>query len=128
MHRRLLPALIVAFLGSDLAIADDPDFARDVLPILSDNCFLCHGPDAESRKGDLRLDVRGDELFGARKIIVAGQSSNSAIVERILSHDPEQVMPPPETKKALTPQQVEILQRWIDAGSRGGGARAGRCC
>ncbi len=120
MHRRLLLALIVATFAGERAIADDPDFARDVLPILSDNCFLCHGPDAKSREGELRLDVRSDELFGSRKILVAGKSKESLLLQRVLSRDPAEVMPPPETKKALTPQQVEILQRWIDAGAAWG--------
>lgn len=111
--------IAAAFVG-ERARGGDPDFARDVLPILSDNCFLCHGPDAKSREGDLRLDLHSDELFGARKIITAGQSADSVLIERILSPDPDLVMPPPHTKKSLTPQQVDLLRRWIDSGAAWG--------
>jgi hypothetical protein len=87
-------------------------FGRDVLPILSDNCFLCHGPDAKARKADLRLDTHD----GALAVIVPGKSAESELVRRITAADDER-MPPPKTKRALTPAQKETLRRWIDQGA-----------
>lgn len=96
------------------------DFLRDVRPILAQHCYQCHGPDAEQRKGDLRLDRKQDALgnrgeYGA--VIVPGKSSESALLQRIISTDPDEVMPPPKVDDPLKPHEVEILRRWIDAGS-----------
>ena len=91
-------------------------YNRDVRPILSGKCFFCHGPDQNKRKGKFRLDVREDAV--AKKAIVPGQPDASALVRRIRSTDPEEVMPPPETHKTLTPAQKELLCRWIAAGAK----------
>ncbi|MBN9117573.1 MAG: PSD1 domain-containing protein, partial [Planctomycetes bacterium] len=92
------------------------DFARDVLPILSDACFKCHGPDAQARKGDLRLDTKGDALAKDGPI-VPGRSADSRLVERITSGDADLVMPPPKANKKLKPEQVAVLKKWIDQGA-----------
>ena len=89
------------------------DFSRDVLPILSDNCFYCHGPDPSHRKAELRLDT----LDGAYEVIVPGRSDQSDFVQRILATDPEEIMPPPKTHKVLAPHQIDLLKRWIDQGA-----------
>lgn len=91
------------------------EYNRDIRPILADACFACHGPDSASRKADLRLDRR--EAAIESKAIVAGHADQSALIERIMSNDPEFVMPPPETKKTLTAQQKEKLAKWIHAGA-----------
>ena len=96
--------------------ADLISYNRDVRPVLSDKCFFCHGPDQNKRKGKFRLDVREDAV--AKKAIVPGQPDASALVRRIRSTDPEEVMPPPETHKTLTPAQKELLCRWIAAGAK----------
>src|SRR6476661_2392606 len=72
------------------------DFRRDVLPILSNNCFLCHGPDAKARKADLRLDIKQGALRAADPVIVPGQSAESELIARITSDDAEEMMPPPK--------------------------------
>jgi Protein of unknown function (DUF1553)/Protein of unknown function (DUF1549)/Planctomycete cytochrome C len=95
-------------------------FSLDVLPILSENCFLCHGPDAKSRKADLRLDVKDSALRAAEPVIVPGKSGESELYERINSHDPDERMPPPKSGKTLTPSQVDVLKRWIDQGAKWG--------
>ncbi len=90
-------------------------YNRDIRPILADNCFACHGPDSASRKGDLRLD-RPDAAASV-KAIIAGKPGESGVIHRIMSKDPEEVMPPPATKKALTARQKELLHKWIATGA-----------
>ena len=95
-------------------------FNRDIRPILSDNCFACHGPDEDDRGGDLRLDVREDAVAdrGGYAAIVPGKPDESEILKRILSHDADEVMPPPRAKKTpLTASQIETLRRWIAEGA-----------
>jgi len=96
-------------------------FDRDVLPILSDNCFQCHGPDANTRKADLRLDVKEGALRTKDPVVIPGKSAESALLERVTSHDPDEKMPPPKSGKTVTPEQVEILKRWIDQGAKWAG-------
>jgi mono/diheme cytochrome c family protein len=116
--RASLVGLIVTLSPLPLRAADPPakvDFARDVLPILSDTCFACHGPDAKARKADLRLDTKEDA--NASGAIVPGKSGESELYRRITSTDRDEVMPPAKGVKKLTPQQIDTLKRWIDAGA-----------
>src|SRR4051812_36645095 len=101
--------------------ADAPvKFNRDIAPLLSENCFACHGPDKNKRKADLRLDTRAG-LFGKLENgtpVVAGHPDQSEIISRITSDDPDERMPPPKSKKPkLTADQVELLKRWIRQGA-----------
>ncbi|HEY7309761.1 MAG TPA: DUF1553 domain-containing protein [Gemmataceae bacterium] len=91
------------------------EYNRDVRPILAENCFACHGPDSASRKADLRLDRRDDAIKA--EAIAPGDTEKSSLVERILSDNRGQVMPPPKTKKKLTDAQKETLKRWIASGA-----------
>jgi len=96
------------------------DFNRDIRPILSDNCFACHGPDEGQRKAKLRLDTRDGaiaKLRGGGHAIISGKSSDSELLRRILTDDAEERMPPPKTNKKITPAQVALLKRWIDEGA-----------
>jgi len=91
-------------------------FNRDVRPILSDKCFFCHGPDSKKREADLRLDMREGAV--EMKAIVPGKASSSEMIARILTADPEDQMPPPESKLAkLTDAEIKILKQWIDEGA-----------
>ena len=90
-------------------------FNRDIRPILSDNCFLCHGPDKNKRKAKLRLDDRAIAL--EKKAIVPGDVSKSELVRRIFTNDPDDQMPPPDSGKHLTAAQRELLKKWIAAGA-----------
>ena len=95
-------------------------FNRDIRPILSEHCFQCHGPDAQQRQGELRLDLYQDALEAGQSgnlAIVPGQASKSEVWARIHSQDPELVMPPPQTGKPLTPGQIERIGKWIDQGA-----------
>src|ERR1043165_5026036 len=82
-------------------------FNRDVRPILADNCFPCHGPDAAKRKADLRLDLRDAAVESGA--IVPGKAKESSLVERIFSDDADVRMPPAESNKHLTQKQKETL-------------------
>jgi hypothetical protein len=97
------------------------EFNRQILPILADNCFACHGPDEKQRKAKLRLDTK-EGAFGKLRsggyAVVPGKSADSALVERITADDPNRIMPPPKTHKKLTPEQIALLTRWIDQGAR----------
>jgi hypothetical protein len=117
-----LPGLVVLTLltATGLAKPDAPvHFGRDVLPILSDKCFYCHGPDESHRKADRRLDTREGalEVKDGVAAIVPGQPDQSDLLLRILSHDAEEVMPPPKSNKTLTAAEIDILKRWIAAGA-----------
>src|SRR6266851_7303155 len=93
------------------------EYNRDIRPILSNNCFKCHGPDAKERQAGLRLDVRAEALKpteSGRKAIVPGNPSASVLVRRINSTKPDFVMPPPDSNKKLTPAEKELLARWIE--------------
>jgi hypothetical protein len=118
---RRLPSftLLTALVGT-LAAADTPDFSREILPLLSDNCFACHGPDEGHRKAKLRLDVRDAALAGTkgRPAIVAGDPTKGTFLARITSSDPDEVMPPADAHRPpLKPAQVDLLKRWIAAGA-----------
>jgi len=91
-------------------------YNRDVRPILSDNCFFCHGPDQSKRKGKFRLDVREDAV--AKKAIVPGQPDESEMIRRLRATAEDEVMPPPDSHKRVTPAQQELLRRWIAAGAK----------
>ena len=97
-----------------------PDFNRDIRPILSENCFLCHGQDPKHRGGDLRLDIR-EEAVAVRDgiaAIIPGDPKNSDIIKRILSNDPELMMPPPKAHMpTMKPEQVAMLEKWIESGA-----------
>jgi hypothetical protein len=110
-----------ACLPSPVHAAEAPlDFNRDVRPILSDRCFSCHGPDGEDRQAGLRLDLRDAaiaELDSGATAVVPGDPTQSEIVTRITSTDPDVVMPPPRFNKPITPAEADILKRWIAAGA-----------
>ncbi len=93
------------------------DFSREVLPILSDNCFHCHGPDASRREGRLRLDV---EAEAKKRAIVPGSSEKSRLYQRIVTPKERRRMPPKHSNRKLTKQQIATLKRWIDEGASWG--------
>jgi hypothetical protein len=95
------------------------DFPRDVRPILADNCFHCHGPDDSERQAELRLDVweGPDDIRGAEDVAVPRQPEDSELIARITSDDPDTRMPPADSGKALTPEQIETLRSWVAQGA-----------
>lgn len=109
--------LLVATLPA--ADQGEVDFNRDIRPILSANCFACHGPDKEARKAKLRLDtadgIRAD--LGGYAAVVPGKPDASELITRIGSDDPDEVMPPPKHGAALPPATRDLLRRWIESGA-----------
>jgi hypothetical protein len=96
--------------------ADEPlDFNRDIRPILSENCFYCHGQDPNKRQADLRLDVRQVALDSGA--LTPGDPKKSALIERIHSADAEMQMPPAKSNRKLTEEQKKLLERWITEGA-----------
>ncbi|HMO64699.1 MAG TPA: DUF1549 domain-containing protein, partial [Verrucomicrobiota bacterium] len=113
--RAFAAALALAPGLTGAAGAADIRFNRDIRPLLSDNCFHCHGPDPNHRKAKLRLDVREDAI--AHGALVPGRPEESELVKRVFTDDPDDLMPPSETHKALTSAQKELLRRWVAAGA-----------
>ncbi len=116
----LAVALLLARMSVPLAAAETKvDYDRDIRPVLSDNCFACHGLDAKQRKAKLRLDTREGalaELRSGEHAIVAGKPDDSVLLERVSADDPAQRMPPKKTGKHLTSAQIDLLRRWITQG------------
>src|SRR5688572_15467852 len=117
--RRL--TLLLVFAIPSLANAQSPiEFNRDIRPILSNNCFVCHGPDNNLRKADLRLDVGKDagEVFGGLSVIEPGKPGESELFARLIHEEPSKRMPPPKSKKTLTKEQIELIRAWIAQGGK----------
>ncbi len=101
--------------------AEPVDFSREVLPILSENCFHCHGPDAKKRKADLRLDTAEGatlDLGDGYAALIPGKPQDSILVNRIESRDPDEIMPPHDSGKALSASQRLTLRHWIADGAK----------
>ncbi len=97
------------------------DFNREVRPIFSEHCYACHGPDENKRKAGLRLDTQEGafkELKSGNHALVSGNLTNSSLVERIVSTDDEEIMPPPKHNKPLKPEQIALLKRWVQEGAQ----------
>ena len=116
--------LFVSILGFENKItANEISFSKQILPLLSNNCFECHGPDKEERKAGLRLDTHEGalmELKSGFNALVPNNSSESELYLRIISEDSEEVMPPPESGKNLTAEEKELIKNWIDSGGEWG--------
>ena len=118
--RLLPPTLAVALAGAATPAAPAKLSYNDhIQPILAENCFSCHGPDSASRKAKLRLDrfefatAKRDDLAA----IAPGKPKESALIERIKTKDPEEIMPPPDSHKTLKPSEIALLERWVAEGA-----------
>ena len=107
-----------------LTAQDSPssvEFSRDILPLLSENCYQCHGPDDATREAGLRLDQRDGILAEADSgaaAVIPGSAVKSELVRRIISDDPDLKMPPPESGKKLTAADIERLKQWVNTGAK----------
>jgi hypothetical protein len=108
-------SVVLALLTQVAASGAELDFNRDIRPILAENCFYCHGQDNNKRQADLRLDLRDGAIQSGA--IVPKDASQSSLVKRIQSNDPETMMPPPKSNRRLTPEQKQVLERWIAEGA-----------
>ncbi len=111
--RAVALSVLASMLFAAPVFAQSVSFDRDVRPILSEACFHCHGPDAATRQADLRLD----QADSAMQVITAGDVDASELILRIHSDDPDQQMPPPDSRKQLSRRQREILTRWVESGA-----------
>ena len=122
MQRRFVSILILVASTAQLAFAEEPvNFNRDIRPILANNCFRCHGPDAEAREAGLRLDRADDataELDSGDRAIVPGNSEASLLLARITSDDEDLRMPPADLGPPLKSEAINLLARWIKDGAK----------
>ncbi|MEX0742131.1 MAG: PSD1 and planctomycete cytochrome C domain-containing protein, partial [Phycisphaeraceae bacterium] len=119
-----LGQLDAAKADAEAGIADDlpetVDYARDIRPILSENCFTCHGPDEQTREGGLRLDLRQEAIKPATSgfaAIVPGDVEESELTHRILADHEIDIMPPPDANRELNERDKQLLIRWIEEGA-----------
>ena len=113
----LLATTVASYAASD---SEPVSFNEQILPILSDRCFSCHGPDSAARKGGMRLDLEEaakSSLESGIIPIVPGKPAASAIMQRMLSKDPDEVMPPPESKISLSSDEAALIGAWISQGA-----------
>ena len=111
--------LLFALFPPPRAVFAAVDFNRDIRPILSDNCYHCHGPDAKARKADLRLDTR-DGAFrvkDGKRVINSGNGTQSELHRRLVTTDSDDLMPPAKSNRKLRPAQIVLVRRWIDEGA-----------
>ena len=106
-----------------LSTSEELSYNFHIRPILSDKCFACHGPDANKREADLRLDTEKGAFAALKEspgkfALVAGKPEESMIYHRITSEDPSELMPPPESNLSLTQQEIELIKRWIEQGAK----------
>lgn len=108
-----------SFVRADEPIPEKIEFNRDVRPILSNNCFKCHGFDPKAREAERRLDMREGALADNEGVraIVPGKLAESDAWVRISSSDRDEIMPPPKSGKTLTARQIAIIKRWIEQGA-----------
>lgn len=126
----VLLSVALSFVSPSLLRADEPapktrtatrvDFGRQIRPILSDNCFHCHGPDSHTRKAKLRLDVKEGVFATTRdgkKVVAPGKADESELYARLITHESSELMPPEKSGKKLTPVQIRLLKDWINQGA-----------
>ena len=120
---RWIASLLIASPAAAIAEDREIDFARDIRPILSDACISCHGPDEASREADLRLDRSEDALRdrGGYAAIVPGEPDQSELYYRLVEEVDDFRMPPPSSGKALNPDQIDLIRRWIEGGAEWSG-------
>lgn len=117
-HYVFMKCFAAIFLTAVLACSGlraDVDFNRQIRPLLTEYCLHCHGPDANQRKADLRLDL---EIEAKKSSIVSKMSADSELMHRVRSTDADSVMPPPSSGKTLSKTQMDLLGQWIDEGAK----------
>jgi hypothetical protein len=110
---------------NEIQLSDDEQLSYNfhIRPILSDKCFVCHGPDANKRESDLRLDTEAGAYAALKEdptqfVIKPGNLEESSIYHRIISEDPGELMPPPESNLALSSREIQLIKRWIEQGAK----------
>ena len=106
--------ILVSLIGID-GYSDPVDYTHEVRPILSENCFYCHGQDATKRKAKLRLDTKEGQR--GNEVVIPKDAENSELIARIFSKDEDEHMPPKSSNRQLTEEQKLVLTRWINEGA-----------
>jgi hypothetical protein len=119
---RVVPALILmGLLAQPANSADRPvNYNRDIRPLLSNTCYTCHGPDANERQADLRLDTEAGAfaaLDSGGHAVIRGKSADSVLYQRLTAEDEDERMPPIDSGRQLTTEQIALIKRWIDEGA-----------
>jgi hypothetical protein len=123
----LAAVLFAGMTGRESVLAEEPEphrapveFNRDIRPILSDNCYQCHGPDKAQRKAELRFDTEAgaNADLGGRRAVIPGDLGQSELFQRIIAEDEKERMPPLKSGKKLTDAQIELFRRWIVDGAK----------
>ena len=114
LNRGRTVLLLILLMAVPVAAEQPVNFNRDIRPILAETCFQCHGPDARARKAKLRLD----QPNSTASVLTAGNPAESELIERILSNDSDTQMPPAAASKQLSPNQKQLLVRWVKEGGR----------
>jgi hypothetical protein len=119
MIERITPVLVLTLAGTALAQSAEGQpkvmFNRDIRPILTENCYHCHGPDQNHRKADLRLDMREEAV--KQKALIPGNAEASEVIKRIVTSDGDDLMPPADSHKKLTDAEKDLLKRWVAEGA-----------
>lgn len=116
---KLVVSILLLF-PSSIRSAENISFNRDVRPLLADRCFSCHGPDSASRKAGLRLDLEeaAKGTHDGMTPIIPGDPGGSTIMQRMTHADPDELMPPPESKISMKAAEIAVLRRWIEQGAK----------
>src|SRR5436190_24002908 len=119
MSFTLFSPMLACLLAAPPDTARKIEFNRDIRPILSDNCYTCHGPAKSTRKADLRFDSEesAKEDRGGYRAVAPGKPEESHLLQRLTASDKTKVMPPPSTNKRPSPRQIELLRQWITQGA-----------
>lgn len=115
-----LSALLLILQAPAQLSAERIRYDRDIRPILSENCFACHGPDEHERKAKLRLDVKDGGMYADRKGVIAvvpGKPEESELLYRLTTDDKDDIMPPPKAEKILKPEEIALIKKWIEQGA-----------
>ena len=118
---KALSSVLLLLLGIALPLPAAPmEFNRDIRPVLAENCFHCHGPDPGTRKAGLRLDTEAGFFTakeGEKPTVIKGKPMDSGLFLRLITPDPDELMPPPETHKTLKPAEIAAVKSWIEQGA-----------
>ncbi len=106
----------MVFLPAERGLGQEVEFGRDIRPILADTCFKCHGPDEHDRKAGLRLDDK-EAVFDEFGTVVPGDLESSELYQRLISDDADTLMPPPDSGRELSEEQINLIKRWIEQGA-----------
>ena len=114
MVKPILSLMLAVILCRPVSAKPGLNYDRDIQPILSETCFACHGPDENTRQSEFRLDIANDHLT---ELLAPGNPGRSELLQRLVTDDEQRKMPPVDSKKQLTSEQIELLKQWVKEGA-----------